>query len=57
MKNSLAILLLLLIAVWCEDSTHGQQPAKYFTNTIGIKLKLIPAAFVPTRVFAASVKS
>ena len=33
MKKTLAILLMLLIAVWCEDSTHGQQPVKSITNT------------------------
>ena len=43
MKKTLAILLMLLIAVWCEDSTHGQQPVKSITNTIGMKLNKIPA--------------
>ncbi len=44
MKTKLGLLLLmLLIAVWCEDSNHGQQPVKSITNTIGMKLNLIPA--------------
>jgi formylglycine-generating enzyme required for sulfatase activity len=43
MKKTLAILLMLLIAVWCEDSTHGQQPVKSITNTIGMKLNKIPS--------------
>ena len=44
MKTKLGLLLLiLLIAVWCEDSTHGQQPVKSITNTIGMKLNKIPA--------------
>ena len=34
---------MLLIAVWCEDSTHGQQTVKSITNTIGMKLNKIPA--------------
>jgi hypothetical protein len=37
MKTKLGLLLLmLLIAVWCEDSNHGQQPVKSITNTIGM---------------------
>jgi sulfatase modifying factor 1 len=44
MKTKLGLLLLmLLIAVWCEDSTHGEQPAKSITNTIGMKFNKIPA--------------
>jgi formylglycine-generating enzyme required for sulfatase activity len=44
MKTKIEILLLmLLIAVWCEDSTHGEQPAKSITNTIGMTFNLIPA--------------
>ena len=43
MKTKLAIALsMLLIADWCEDSTHGQQPVKSITNTIGMKLNKIP---------------
>jgi len=43
MKTKLALLLLmLLIAVWCEDSTHGEQPVKSITNTIGMTLNEIP---------------
>jgi len=37
------LLLMLLFAVWCEDSTHGQQPGKSITNTIGMKFNKIPA--------------
>jgi formylglycine-generating enzyme required for sulfatase activity len=44
MKTQLGLLLLmLLIAVWCEDSTHGQQSVKPITNTIGMKFNKIPA--------------
>jgi sulfatase modifying factor 1 len=55
MKKSLAILLLLLIAVGCDDSTQTEQPTEHpveqptepakesITNTIGMKLNLIPA--------------
>jgi sulfatase modifying factor 1 len=44
MKTKLGLLLLLLlIAVWCEDSTHGQQPVNSITNTIGMKFNKIPA--------------
>ncbi len=44
MKTKLGLLLLiLLIAVWCEDSTHGQQPVKSITNTIDMKFNNIPA--------------
>ena len=55
MKNSLAILLLLLITVGCDDSTQTEQPTEHpveqptepakesITNTIGMKLNLIPA--------------
>jgi len=44
MKTKLGLLLLmLLIAVWCEDSTHGQQPVKSITNSIGMKFNKIPA--------------
>ena len=44
MKTKLGLLLsMLLIAVWCEDSTHGQQPVKSTTNTIGMKFNKIPA--------------
>ena len=44
MKTKLGLLLLmLLIAVWCEDSTHGQQPVKSITNTIDMKFNKIPA--------------
>ena len=44
MKTKLGLLLLLLlIAVWCEDSTHGQQPVKSITNRIDMKFNKIPA--------------
>ena len=44
MKTKLGLLLLmLLIAVWCEDSNHGQQPVKSISNTIGMKFNKIPA--------------
>ena len=44
MKTQLGLLLLMLmIAVWCEDSTHGQQSVKPITNTIGMKFNKIPA--------------
>jgi|TARA_B110000467_G_scaffold160834_1_gene180827 formylglycine-generating enzyme required for sulfatase activity len=52
MKTKLGLLLLiLLIAVGCEDSTSTEQPiehlteqaAKSITNTIGMTLNLIPA--------------
>jgi hypothetical protein len=45
MKTKLGLLplLMLLIAVWCEESTHGQQPVKSITNTIGMKLNKMPA--------------
>jgi formylglycine-generating enzyme required for sulfatase activity len=44
MKTKLVLLLLmLLIAVWCEDSNHGQQPVKSISNTIGMKFNKIPA--------------
>ena len=44
MKTQLGLLLLmLLIAVWCEDSNHGQQPVKSITNTIDMKFNKIPA--------------
>ncbi len=44
MKTKLGLLLLmLLIAVRCDDSTHGQQPVKSIINTIGMKLNKIPA--------------
>ena len=42
MKTKIRLLLLLLIAAWCEDSTHGQQPVKSITNTIGMKFNKIP---------------
>jgi formylglycine-generating enzyme required for sulfatase activity len=34
---------MLLIAVWCEDSTHGEQPAKSITNKIGMTFNKLPA--------------
>jgi formylglycine-generating enzyme required for sulfatase activity len=44
MKTKLGLLLLmLLLAVCCEDSAHGEQPVGSITNTIGMKFKLIPA--------------
>ena len=44
MKAKLGLLLLmLLITVWCDDSTHGEQPVNSITNTIGMKLNKIPA--------------
>ena len=39
----LLVCLLLLLAVGCEDSTHGQQPVNSITNTIGMTLNKIPA--------------
>ena len=44
MKTQIGLLLLmLLITVWCEDSTHGQQPVKSTTNTLDMTFKEIPA--------------
>ena len=44
MKTKLGLLLLmLLIAVWCEDSTHGVPPIESITNTLDMQLNLIPA--------------
>jgi formylglycine-generating enzyme required for sulfatase activity len=44
MKTKLGLLLLiLLIAIWCEDSTPGQQPVNSITNTIDMKFNKIPA--------------
>ena len=44
MKTKLGLLLLmLLIAVWCEDSAHGEQPVESITNTLGMTLNEIPA--------------
>jgi len=47
MNKSLAILLILLIAVGCSDSTPAEQPteqaAESITNTLGMNLNLIPA--------------
>lgn len=37
------LLLMLLLAVWCDGSTHSQQPSEPITNTLGMELKLIPA--------------
>jgi sulfatase modifying factor 1 len=37
------LLLMLLLTVWCEDSTHGEIPVESTTNTISMKLKLIHA--------------
>jgi formylglycine-generating enzyme required for sulfatase activity len=34
---------MLMITVWCKDSTYGQQPVKSITNTIGMKFNKIPA--------------
>ena len=54
MKKTLAI---LLIAVWCEDSTHGEQPVESITNTIGMKFKLIPAGTHAYELFPLLIKS
>ena len=44
MKTALGLLLLmLLLAVGCEDSAHGEQPVKSITNTIGMTFNKIPA--------------
>ena len=44
MKTKLGLLLVMLsLAVWCEDSIHGQQPVNSITNTIGMKFNKIPA--------------
>ena len=44
MKTKLGLLLVMLsLAVWCEDSAHGQQPVNSITNTIGMKFNKIPA--------------
>jgi formylglycine-generating enzyme required for sulfatase activity len=37
------LLLMLLFAVWCEDSTHGEEPVKSIANSIGMKFNEIPA--------------
>ena len=44
MKTQLGpLLLMLLIAVGCDDSTHSQHTVKFITNTIGMQLNKIPA--------------
>jgi len=55
MKKTLAILLMLLIAVGCDDSTETEQPTEHpaeqpteqaaesITNTLGMKFNKIPA--------------
>ena len=44
MKRLLVCLLLLMLLIaGCDDSTETEQAAESITNTIGMKLKLIPA--------------